>query len=348
MEKFFLKPLVVVPGDHLVEAIHDVDLSSRKGYDHKFLSKLVELPTLSTELLSAVAGNQQPGRNGRNYLDYTNFSILFNREMKLPFLTAVNIFGEQDELAIEHEQRTSDTWFQDERIKVQKDFFQFSNGDYAASGFQKGHMVRYYDPAWDATEKIRKIAMGDTFHYTNCCPQLANFNAGVWNDLEDYYMSRAIFQDKKVTVFTGPIFNKAKRINKLLVPVNYWKVIVFIEKAELKAIGFIISHELAFEKLVQEKLLVAKTLVQPKLKKADIDRLFNNRNLKKWVVKINLIEEKTGIRFNLNKVDVNKFRPKLFNKTPAEFDKEIAGIKGFAIPRMGSDITNDTEIIKNL
>ncbi len=84
-------------------------------------------------------------------------------------------------------------------------------------------MVRYYDPAWGATEEIRKIAMGDTFHYTNCCPQLVNFNAGVWNDLEDYYISRAFFHDKKVTVFTGPIINKAERINKLPVPVNYWK-----------------------------------------------------------------------------------------------------------------------------
>ncbi|MGI8636767.1 MAG: DNA/RNA non-specific endonuclease, partial [Segetibacter sp.] len=336
------------PGTHLVEAIHDDNFSPKKGYDRNFLSTTVELPALSAEMLGSVAVNHQPGTNGMNYLDYTNFSILFNREMKLPFLTAVNIAGEEDELALAHEPRTSDIWFQDERIKVQKDFFQFSNSDYAGSGFQKGHMVRYYDPAWGATEEIRKIAMGDTFHYTNCCPQLANFNAGVWNDLEDYYMSRAIFQDKKVTVFTGPIFNKAKRINKLLVPVNYWKVIVYNENEQLKALGFIISHEVAFEKLVEEKLLVDQRLVQPKLKKADIDRLFIVRNLKKWVVKIKLIEEKTGIRFNLNKRDVNKLRPKYFNKTPFDFNKSVAKVKGFATNNIGSAITNDTEMIMNL
>jgi endonuclease G len=347
MEKFLLKPLTAASGNRVVEAIHDVNFAGKKGYDCNFLSSIVELPTLSPDLSNSVAANQQPGRNGPNYLDYTNFSILFNREMKLPFLTAVNILGEEDELGLAHQQRTSDTWFQDERIKVQKDYFQFSNSDYAASGFQKGHMVRYYDPAWGATEKIRKIAMGDTFHYTNCCPQLANFNAGIWNDLEDYYMSRAIFQDKKVTVFTGPIFNKAKRIKKLLVPVNYWKVIVFIEGTELKALGFIISHEVAFEKMVQEGILTAPNVVQPRLKKADIDRLFNERNLKKWVVKIKLIEEKTGIRFNLDKVDVNKLKSRFFNKIPAEFDRNIV-VKGFAAATYGSAITNDTEIIKNL
>lgn len=297
---------------------------------------------------SPVGRNETLVINGKNYLDYSNFSVLFNKDLKLPFLTAVNIVGEEDELALVHEQRTSDVWFQDERIKELKNFFQFSNGDYAGSGFQKGHMVRYYDPAWGKTADIRKIAMGDTFHYTNCCPQLANFNAGVWNDLEDYYMVRAIFQDHKVTVFTGPIFNKAKKINNLLVPVNYWKVIVYNENEQLRALGFIISHEVAFAKLVEEKLLDDQRLVQPKLKKADIDRLFNVRNLKKWVVKIRLIEEKTGISFNLNNVDVNKIRPKYFNKTPADFNKSIVKVTGFATTNIGSAITNDTEMIMNL
>jgi endonuclease G len=45
--------------------------------------------------------------------------------------------------------------------------------------------------------------MGDTFHFTNCCPQVGKFNAGLWNDLEDYYMARSIFQDNKISVFTG-------------------------------------------------------------------------------------------------------------------------------------------------
>lgn len=124
-ERFFLKPLAAAPGTHLVEAIHDVNFSSKKGYDLNFLSTTVELPALSAGMLGSVAVNHQPGINGRNYLDYTNFSILFNREMKLPFLTAVNIAGEEDELALAHEPRPSDIWFQDERIKVQKDFSSF-------------------------------------------------------------------------------------------------------------------------------------------------------------------------------------------------------------------------------
>jgi endonuclease G len=80
--------------------------------------------------------------------------------------------------------------------------------------------------------------MGDTFHFTNCCPQVGKFNAGLWNDLEDYYMARSIFQDNKISVFTGPIFNKAKLINNLLVPLNFWKVIVYNKGNEIEAIDF--------------------------------------------------------------------------------------------------------------
>ncbi len=66
------------------------------------------------------------------------------------------------------------------------------------------------------------------------------------------------------------------------------------------------------------------------------------------MVKIRLIEEKTGIRFNLNKMDVNKLRPKYFNKTPFDFNKSVAKVKGFATNNIGSAITNDTEMIMNL
>lgn len=347
MQKFFLEAPGTLPPINKVEAIHTASLDDRNGYDRDFLKTTVELPVLvNPDLIPCIAVNQQAKRN-KNYLDYTNYSVMFNKDAKLPFVSAVNILGDENELALAHEERTSDSWLQDNRIKEKSNSFQFSNADYAKSGFQKGHMVRYYDPAWGATDELRKIAMGDTFYYTNCCPQLASFNGGVWNDLEDYYMSRAIFQDYRVSVFSGPIFNKAQIIGRLLVPVNYWKVVVYTENDQVKALGFIISHELAFEKLVQEKLLVAQKLVQPSLKKTDIDRLFNVRNLKKWVVRIKLIEEKTGLNFNLSKKDVNKNRPKYFNKTPAEFNRNVAKA-GFTTNTIGTAITNDTEFIKNI
>lgn len=317
----------------LETALRDINLSNREGYSADFLRKKLTLPTVNKELEDKIAINQSPGKNGELFLDYTHFSILFNKDKKLPFYTAVNIEGKSNEIARVHDERGNNPWYTDNRLEINGNNFQYTNSDYTNSGFQRGHMVRFYDPAWGLTADEIKIAMGDTFHFTNCCPQIGNFNAGVWNDLEDYYMARSIFQDNKISVFTGPIFNKAKTINDLLIPLNFWKIIVYNNGDEIEAIGFLISHEIAMQKILEEVMLLEKKQVKPTLKEEDIERLFNKKDLKKWTVKIQLIEEKTGINFGLNQVDINKNKEHLFYANAdhvnelylvTEFDKFIA------------------------
>lgn len=362
-------------------AIYKDDYSDRRGYDSKFLNKEIPLPTIDTDLQGDIAKNNSPNINGENYIDYSHFSVAFNKEKKLPFFTAVNIVGNSNEIATIHDKRSADKWFIDNRIKIGEDLFQFNDDDYAKSGFQRGHMVRFYDPAWGENKKERKIAMGDTFHYTNCCPQVGKYNAGVWNDLEDYYMARSIFKDDKVTVFTGPIFNKAKKINGLLVPLNFWKVIVYNSAEGVEALAFLISQEIAMKDVLErvmelEQFVVEAKKVKPTLKKEDIDKLFNEKNLKKWMVKIELIEEKTGINFGLNHVDVNKGKEKLFyeqanhikaslpisrfdkfitkESSPAELvsksqiKNHITEYDTFLIEQTKIDVIADLEIIKNI
>lgn len=149
--------------------------------------------------------------------------------------------------------------------------------------------------------------MGDTFHYTNCCPQLPYYNSVVWNYLEDYYMARSIFIDKKISVFSGPIFNKARKINGLLVPVNYWKVVVYNNgKTGIAAMGFIMSQEKYFNRLSSTRALLEEKMVQPSLTRESILRLYAKKELMDAKVKISMIEEKTSIRFGLAAVDEKK------------------------------------------
>jgi endonuclease G len=352
MESFKIETINRYSGaEFILEAFRNTDLSDRKGYDPKFLGIEVKLPRITDEKITkSIAENNQPGPNGKHYLDYTNFSVLFNKDKKLPFFTVVNIVGKSNEIAKVHDARGSDSWFPDKRIEKDNETFQFTNDDYKASGFQKGHMVRFYDPAWGKTEAERKIAMGDTFHYTNCCPQLGKYNAGIWNDLEDYYLSRAIFQDDRVTVFTGPIFNKAKKIGELLVPVNFWKIIVYRVKNKLEAMAFLISHEVAYDKLVRENFLLEKK-VQPSLKQTDIDRLFSGKNLKRWIVKVELIEEKTGLKFHLNDVDLNKNKFQYYNVSATALEKEsnrMRYLMEYELFKANLDTPDDTEFIKNI
>lgn len=354
MEKFVFEVKDNSNDVNFFEALHDSNLSDRIGIDGNFLGISIPLPSPSAKISASLAINPQPKRNGANFLDYLHFSVMFNKDKRLPFMTAVNIDGVNNELAVRHRKRSGDVWFKDSRINEE---YQFGNDDYLYSGFQRGHMVRYYDPAWGQNLEIKQKAMGDTFHYTNCCPQIKGLNTGDWLDLEDYSMARAIFQDSKITVYAGPVFNKAKQVGKLLVPINFWKIIIYRNGDKLEAIGFLLSHEFVYNKMIAEELLVETAedkYSDPTLTKNDINRLFNDVNLKRWVVKISLIEEKTGISFGLNDIDANKKEDKYFN-IPVGGNLELVNevrkiqksmglhnIKGF------EQFTNDTEFIKNI
>ena len=52
-------------------------------------------------------------------------------------------------------------------------------GDYANSGYDRGHMAPAADMKWS------EQAMRESFYMTNMCPQLHSLNAGDWKDLEE-------------------------------------------------------------------------------------------------------------------------------------------------------------------
>jgi len=295
----------------LESVIHTDQLNNRKGYDPDFLSSNIPIPelTLSEQKQDAAKVFTNVGPNGDYVLDYTHFSVVFNKSAKLPFYTAVNNVGKTSLIGRIHDARGSDVWYQDNRIEDADGNYQYGNGDYRCSQFAKGHMVRYYDPAW-GTDDEAKIAMGDTFHFTNCCPQIAYFNGVVWNYLEDYSIALSMFQENRVSIFAGPIFNKAETINGLLVPLNFWKIIVFEKDRKLSAQGFIMSQEPYLKNIQQRGLLLEEVIktVNPTLKPADVERLFDKDELMAAQTKISLIEEKTGLSFGLN--DADEFKDK--------------------------------------
>ncbi len=51
--------------------------------------------------------------------------------------------------------------------------------DYRGSGYDRGHLC----PAGDM--KLNLTSMSETFYLSNCSPQDRDFNAGIWNDLEE-------------------------------------------------------------------------------------------------------------------------------------------------------------------
>src|SRR5262249_55019963 len=159
-------------------------------------------------------------------LKYHHFSAVVNRERHLAIFTAVNIEGDRKASLT----REPDRWIRDPRIDVRE---QIGNEFYKGTPFDRGHLVRRIDPAWGIDKEVAKVANDDTYHFTNCAPQHKRYNRGLqlWRGLEDYLIERALEDHRRITVFTGPLFDRDENLNvtgdpeyaSVKVPRWYWK-----------------------------------------------------------------------------------------------------------------------------
>jgi endonuclease G len=251
----------------------DPDYSDRDGYDPAFLEGVrIPLPALSAAQKRVAAKNTK-ARSGDNpfELKYHHYSVIMNGERRLAFVSAVNIDGASskdfnrttgeisDPMADGEGSEATELWFPENRIRddqqTPRDFYQ-GQTTFDAQGneitdkstgqqhmkrmFQQGHLTRRQDPLWGDNEDIIRYANADTFHVTNCSPQVGFFNMGVfkareslraseakkagaktagakgghaggqlyWRALEDYVLTNARADRQKVSVFTGCVFNE--------------------------------------------------------------------------------------------------------------------------------------------
>lgn len=135
-----------------------------------------------------------------------------------------------------------------------------SLADYSGSGYDRGHLC----PAADMT--LNKTSMSETFYLSNMSPQLAGFNRGIWSSLEEQVRKWAL-DYSKLYVVTGPIFKDniaSIGTNKVTVPGYFYKVLY---DGKNRMIGFILPNASSSKSLVQ------------------------------FAVKVDEIEQKTGIDF---------------------------------------------------
>ena len=110
--------------------------------------------------------------------------------------------------------------------------------NYKNSGFDKGHLC----PAGD--RKFSLEAFNETFYTSNISPQRHDFNAGIWNNLEQKTRYWATKYDG-VFVITGGVLNgHLKCIGKenVSVPDYFYKILIDNSREEYKVIAFLIPH----------------------------------------------------------------------------------------------------------
>ena len=123
--------------------------------------------------------------------------------------------------------------------------------------FQKGHIVRRDDVCWGSSFADIQKANGDTFHTTNCTPQLPGFNMANegqdnWGDLEN--LIQAETGAERVIVFAGPVLNDEEDLRfegldergevHIQIPSQFWKIVVAQGASGPEAFGFVLEQDL--------------------------------------------------------------------------------------------------------
>ena len=201
--------------EKLVSPIVDSDYSTRKGYAENFLGEPVPLPTVKDTSVVAKMDN------GKHVIPYEHFSVIVHKQRRLALLTASNVEGNTADRAPEPGDYGRDSlgglgpndqekWVTDPRIpELHQLPDKFYNKDGGA--FDKGHIVRREDVNWGRSYDQIQRANGDTFHTTNCSPQVKGFNRspGRWGALENDVLSQAKGKPKdgvsqRFCLFAGP------------------------------------------------------------------------------------------------------------------------------------------------
>jgi endonuclease G len=219
------------------------DYGNRRGYDEQFLAQPVPVPTIGAALLKKCAKPEAASRRTQDsvVLAYHHFSVVVRADRKMPLFTVVNLDGRRARRinrktgAVE----AAELWFNDPRIAIEDQLVQPLFDDQMPRIFDRGHMVRRLDPAWGSATTAKRAA-DDTFHFTNCCPQLLRFNQHLWQNIEDYALDNATDEKKRVTVITGPVFTDADpAYRETAVPRAFWKIVVRVHEGALRATGFL-------------------------------------------------------------------------------------------------------------
>ena len=248
--------------ERMVAPFHDPEYNGRRGYQPDFLGAVVPMPGAADPAVLAST------KAGERMLHYQNFSIRMHAKRRLALVCASNVTSEGALRRPEPGQAYTraglsglgksdqEKWFLDPRLE---DRFQLPDAFFTKDrgAFDKGHIVRREDVAWGETYDALRRANGDSYHVTNCSPQVAGFNRSAngvnnWGDLENVVKSQA--SSERLCVFAGPVLDPsdavfvgagdARATLRAQIPVRFWKVIVAKMDDGIAAFGFVLEQDL--------------------------------------------------------------------------------------------------------
>ena len=164
-------------------------------------------------------------------LQRMGYTVSYNKDTRLPNWVAWHLTADR---LVGSAKRPQKAFHEDMDVAEPR----ATDWDYYNSRYDRGHMCPAGDNKWS------KVAMLESFLFTNICPQNGNLNRGDWNELEN--MCRKWAKEYgDIYVVCGPILysGKHKTIgkNKVVVPEAFFKVVLCTANTP-KAIGFIYKN----------------------------------------------------------------------------------------------------------
>jgi endonuclease G len=234
-------------------------------------------------------------------LDYCHHSIVMNEERRFAYVSASNTDG----LSWKPVER-SGSFRKDEQINASSQFGEelydaISGGGGKKNDFDEGHLTSFQEVLWGKKQESKR-AGADTFYYTNCVPQHASLNRGVWRSLEQYLIKKAADPfELKIAVMTGPVllpddpyFINAINGDYVRIPCAFWKVIYYKGSRGLQAVGFMMSH---LSLLMQAETITynVREITERGETPEDVFMMFPKATT--YQVSIDFIENITGLKF---------------------------------------------------
>ena len=164
-------------------------------------------------------------------LQRMGYTVSYNKDTRLPNWVAWHLTADR---LIGSAKRPQKAFHEDMDVAEPR----ATDWDYYNSRYDRGHMCPAGDNKWS------KVAMLESFLFTNICPQNGSLNRGDWNELEN--MCRKWAKEYgDIYIVCGPILysGKHKTIgkNKVVVPEAFFKVVLCMANTP-KAIGFIYKN----------------------------------------------------------------------------------------------------------
>jgi endonuclease G len=204
----------------------EAQFEDRQGYDSGFLQIDVPLPRrLTGPVLTP--------------LTYTHFSILFDKDRRMPAVAIANVDGG----ALESVRRDpTQRYYLDKRISPNE---QLGSDYFYGNDFDRGTLLRRGYVTWGDTASAMEAAR-DLYAMTGVTPQRSLFNQKSWSDLERFIFDWITRNKARATVMAGPVFSSDDPVfNGVAIPRKFWQILVARGRnGSLQAAGFLLSQDL--------------------------------------------------------------------------------------------------------